>query len=460
MTPSSVFEEYRDAARSLLSGAAAAAGRSAPSAFVRTFGCQQNEADSERLKGALASLGCVIAEEPDDADVILVNTCAIREHAENRALSVIGQFKHLKAARPALVIGICGCMTAEPHRRDQLKRSFPYVDFTLPPASESLLPKLICDAFADKRSFIEKAAPQSETVRPYRGERFKAWVSVMYGCNNFCSYCIVPYVRGRERSRPAEEVEREVRELVASGCRDVTLLGQNVNSYRGGCDFAALLERLCRIEGDFVLRFMTSHPKDATDALIDVIAREPKIARHFHLPLQSGSDRILRQMNRKYDRSRYLSLVRSLREKVPEIAITTDVIVGFPGETEEDFLDTLDLLRTVRFDMIYAFIYSPRKGTPAAEMPDQIPRDVQNARFNRLLALQNAVSEEINSAMVGKTFRVLSEGPSKTDPAVLAGRTDSNKLVLFEGNAPQGVFTEVKITGAEPYVLRGTEDIN
>lgn len=458
MTSSSVFEEYRDAARSLLHSSARAEGRSAPRAFVRTFGCQQNEADSERLKGALAALGCEISAEPEGADVILVNTCAIREHAENKALSVIGQFKHLKAAHPATVLGICGCMTAEPHRREQFKRSFPYVDFTLPPASESLLPKLICEAFADKRAFIEEAVLQTESVRPYRADPVKAWVSVMYGCNNFCSYCIVPYVRGRERSRPAEDVEREVGELVASGCKDITLLGQNVNSYHGGCDFAALLDRLCGIEGDFLLRFMTSHPKDATSELIDVIARQKKIARHFHLPLQSGSDRILARMNRKYDRARYLSLVHALREKIPEIAITTDIIVGFPGETEEDFEDTLDLLRTVRFDMIYAFIYSPRKGTPAAKMEDQIPREVQNARFDRLLALQNAVSEEINSASVGRSFRVLSEGPSKTDPAVLAGRTESGKLVLFEGSAPRGVFTQVRITAAEPYALRGTEE--
>lgn len=430
-----------------------------PLAYVRTFGCQQNEADSERLRGTLVLLGYQITEDPAAADCILVNTCAIREHAEIKALSSIGQYKHLKAAKPHLIIGVCGCMSAEKHRVEELKSRYPYVDFTLPPAGDAMLPSLILAAMDKKRSFscleLREAPPAS--IQPVRGAKSKAWVSIMYGCNNFCSYCIVPYVRGRERSRPYAEILAECESLVLSGVKDITLLGQNVNSYSGGCSFAELITRISEIPGEFILRFMTSHPKDVTPELIEAMRASAKAARHFHLPLQSGSDDILRRMNRRYDSARYLSLVDALRSAMPEISLTTDIIVGFPGETDEDFEKTLSVIRRVRFDSIYSFIFSPRKNTPAAEMPDQIPREIQNARFDRLLALQNEIAAEKNLSAVGKTFRVLCEGGSRTDPSVLAGRTDGNLLVLFGGTAAAGEFTHVKITDAEPYALHGIQ---
>ena len=423
-----------------------------PRAFVRTFGCQQNEADSERLRGTLVLLGYELCDNENEADCILVNTCAIREHAEIKALSVIGQYKHLKVANNNLIIGVCGCMSAEKHRADQLKNSYPYVDFSLPPASDGLLPKAIVGAIKHKRDFscLENTENPPD-VPPVRANGSKAWVSIMYGCNNFCSYCIVPYVRGRERSRNREEIVREVKGLVCDGYKDITLLGQNVNS------FAELLSELAAIEGDFVLRFMTSHPKDVTPELIRVMAENKRVAKHFHLPLQSGSDRILKAMNRRYDRERYLGHINALRAAMPDIAITSDIIVGFPGETEENFADTLDIIRTVGFDMLYSFIYSPRKGTPAAEMENQIPREVQNERFDRLLKLQAEVGEERNRACVGLTMRVLCEGESKTDSSVLSGRTDGNKLVLFKGTAKAGEFTTVNITDAEAYALHGKQ---
>ncbi|MBQ5808508.1 MAG: tRNA (N6-isopentenyl adenosine(37)-C2)-methylthiotransferase MiaB [Clostridia bacterium] len=429
-----------------------------PRAFVRTFGCQQNEADSERLRGTLVLLGYELCDNEIEADCILVNTCAIREQAEIKALSVIGQYKHLKVANNNLIIGVCGCMSAEKHRADQLKNSYPYVDFSLPPASDGLLPKAIVGAIKHKRDFtcLENTENPPD-VPPVRANGSKAWVSIMYGCNNFCSYCIVPYVRGRERSRNREEIVREVKGLVRDGYKDITLLGQNVNSYHGGCSFAELLSELAAIEGDFVLRFMTSHPKDVTPELIRVMAENKRVAKHFHLPLQSGSDRILKAMNRRYDRERYLGHINALRAAMPDIAITSDIIVGFPGETEEDFADTLDIIRTVGFDMLYSFIYSPRKGTPAAEMENQIPREVQNERFDRLLKLQAEVGEERNRACVGLTMRVLCEGESKTDSSVLSGRTDGNKLVLFKGTAKAGEFTTVNITDAEAYALHGKQ---
>jgi len=429
-----------------------------PRAFVRTFGCQQNEADSERLRGMLCALGYELAEDEKSAEIILVNTCAIREHAEIKALSSVGQYKHLKTKNPKLIIGVCGCMAAEKHRADQLKNSYIYVDFTLPPASDALLPELIYNAIHKKRDFTHlESVAELPSIEPIRQQGSKAWVSIMYGCNNFCTYCIVPYVRGRERSRNYEDVISEVKSLITKGYKDITLLGQNVNSYNGGCDFATLLSRLAELDGDFILRFMTSHPKDASSALIDVIAKYPKVAKHFHLPLQSGSSRILKLMNRHYDREHYLSIVRELREKIPDITITSDIIVGFPGETDEDFVDTLDILRTVRFDMLYSFIYSARKGTPAAEMSEQIPREIQGERFDRLLKLQNEIAEKINLESVGKVYRVLCEGPSKTDSSVLSGRTDGNKLVLFSGNAENGEFAQVKITDAEAFALHGIQ---
>jgi len=428
-------------------------------AHVVTFGCQQNEADSERLRGMLLHLGYERADTPEDADLILLNTCAIREHAELKALSVIGSFKHIKEKNSSLVIGVCGCMSAEAHRVEELKSRYPYVSFTLEPAALHTLPEVLAAVLQKKKRQFPLGAPDVvvEGVPVSREHTHRAWVSIMYGCNNFCSYCIVPYVRGRERSRTSAEIIKEVKELVEGGAKDITLLGQNVNSYRSDIDFPTLLSRLDEIEGEYILRFMTSHPKDASDTLIEVLKTARHIEPHFHLPLQSGSDRILSAMNRHYNSERYLSVVEKLKSAVPDIVLTSDIIVGFPGESEEDFLKTLDILARVRFDSVYSFIYSPRKGTPAAKMENAVPAAVQSERFRRLLDAQNAISLEKNEACVGKTFRVLVDGASKGNKDVKSGRTDSGKLVHFESDAEVGSFITVRIDRAEPYAIYGTE---
>ena len=447
--------EYMKALREMNEGLGLAA-------CVVTYGCQQNEADSERIAGMLGESGYDIVKEPALADVIIVNTCAVREHAEEKALSITGGYKHFKAARPHLKIGICGCMVSKSDMSDKIKKSYPYVDFVFGTEKLSHLPEILYRSYEKKkRLFVpndgELAIPEGLPV--IRESDFRAWVSIMYGCNNFCTYCIVPYVRGRERSRRPEKILEEVRGLIESGCKEITLLGQNVNSYGkefgGECNFAALLSRICEIEGDYTIRFMTSHPKDASFELIDVMAANPKIARHFHLPVQSGSDRMLKDMNRHYDKERYLSLIDYMREKMPDIAITTDIIVGFPGETEEDFADTLELMKRVKYDMIFSFIYSPRTGTPAAKM-EQLPEKVKTERMSRLLALQNELLEEKNGYYIGKTLRVLVEGPSKTNGAKMSARTEGNRIVLFDGSESlTGSFVNVKITRSSPFALMG-----
>ena len=429
-------------------------------AYVMTFGCQQNEADSEKLAGMAKQMGYEMVSAPEKADLILVNTCAVREHAEQKALSAIGQFKHLKANNPELMIGVCGCMVTQPHRCDEIKRSYPYVDFIFGTSGLHRLPELLYEkTVKGKRLFCpeEEEYLVAEGLGTDRESTYRAWVSIMYGCNNFCSYCIVPYVRGRERSRRMEDIVSEVEGLAKQGYKDITLLGQNVNSYAKGTDydFADLMARLARIEGDFKLRFMTSHPKDASKKLIDVMAENEKIARHFHLPLQSGSDKILSAMNRHYDKKQYLETVRYLRERMPDITITTDIIVGFPGETEKDFEDTLDMLREVRYDMIFSFIYSPRKGTPAAEM-EQLPEKVKSERFARLLEIQNKISLEKNLPLVGKTISVLCDGVSKNNDALFSGRTEGNKIVFFEGEcSDEGKYLNIKIDRAVAFALYG-----
>ena len=427
--------------------------------YVVTFGCQQNEADSEKICGMAEAMGYTVTNDPHLADLIVVNTCAIREHAEQKALSSIGQFKHLKEAKPSLLIGVCGCMVAQEHRRNELRASYPYVSFSFPPTELDRFPRILFEVIrSQKRIFTEEngCAPIEEGLPVRRREKHKAWVSIMYGCNNFCSYCIVPYVRNRERSRAYSYILDEVKELIRNGTRDITLLGQNVNSYQGGCSFAELIEKISVLDGDFLLRFMTSHPKDVPDALISAMASSEKTAKHFHLPMQSGSDAILKAMNRHYDRAHYLEIVRKLRAAMPEIVLTTDIIVGFPGESEEDFEATLDILRDVRFDMIYSFIYSPRRGTPAAKMENQISDKVKGERMQRLLDLQNEISYEKNQAMVGKVYRVLVDGVSKGNNGVYAARTEGNKLVHFCADRdPSGEFIHVKITKAEPFNLHG-----
>ncbi len=438
-------------------------------ACVRTYGCQQNEADSERLCGMAAEMGYTVTDDPEQADLILMNTCAVREHAELKALSITGQFKHLKAKNKRLLIGICGCMVSQEHRKEDIKNKYPYVDFLMGTSMLYRFPEILLSVMKKKKRqfMLDTGDPGviAEGLPVRRESEFQAWVSIMYGCNNFCTYCVVPYVRGRERSRLPEDILSEVRGLAAAGYREITLLGQNVNSYGKdlaaeglpAMDFADLLDEICKIEGDFTVRFMTSHPKDASKKLIDVMAKNPKIARQFHLPLQSGSNAVLKAMNRRYTRESYLALVDYMRQKMPDITITTDIIVAFPGETEADFEDTVAMLERVKYDNIYSFIYSKRKGTPAAAMPDQIPPEVSAKRFARLLETQNRISKEKNQAFVGKILTALVEGRSKTDDTRLTARTEHNRLVHFEGDdALIGREVRLEITAAEIHALFGT----
>ncbi len=457
---------FRDKVRAISLAKAEKCGH-ALKAFVQTFGCQQNEADSEKIAGMCRSMGYEICYAPEEADLIMVNTCAVREHAEQKALSIVGQYKHLKAAKPDMLIGVCGCMVTQDHRKETIKHSYPYVDFVLGTSSLHRLPELIFTKIQKgKRLYCpeEKEYLVAEGLPIHRESTYRAWVSIMYGCNNFCTYCIVPYVRGRERSRRPEDIIAEVRELVRSGYKDITLLGQNVNSYGKDAksddgevyDFADLLSDIDKIEGDYFIRFMTSHPKDASDKLIDIIASSKHVAHQFHLPMQSGSDTILKAMNRHYDREKYLRTVNYLREKIPDITISSDIIVGFPGETDEDFEGTLEMLRKVRFDMTYSFIYSPRKDTPAAAMDCQIPDNVKGERFNRLLELQNEIALEKNKPLEGKILKVLCDGKSKNNEDVYSGRTEGNKIVLFDGDESDvGKFIKMKITRAETFALYG-----
>jgi len=431
-----------------------------PGYFIQTFGCQQNEADSERLAGLCVMMGYRPVSDPADAKLILVNTCAVREHAEKKALSIIGQYKHIKDADPSVVIGVGGCMVTQQSRADKLKMSYPYVSFTFDTGAIHTVPTLVYGALTgEKRRFILSDEWKiTEGLPIARTSKHQAWLSIMYGCNNFCSYCIVPYVRGRERSRKAEDILEEARQLIAGGAKDITLLGQNVNSYNGGdgCDIAELMHRICALDGDFRLRFMTSHPKDASDRLIEAMAAEEKIVKHFHLPVQSGSDRILKEMNRKYTREAYLEKIAKLKAAVPDVSITSDIIVGFPGETEEDFEDTLSMMAEVRYDMVFSFIYSPRTGTPAAKMENQIPREVSSARMERLLALGDGISRERNERFVGRTVRVLVEDVSKYDSSTLTGRTSCVRPIHFKGDKSLiGQFADVRITGNETFCLNG-----
>ena len=457
---------FRDRVREISLAKAEERGQ-ALKAFVQTFGCQQNEADSEKIAGMCRSMGYEICYAPEEADLIMVNTCAVREHAEQKALSIVGQYKHLKAAKPEMLIGVCGCMVTQDHRKETIKHSYPYVDFVLGTSSLHRLPELIFTKLQKgKRLYCpeEKEYLVAEGLPIYRESTSRAWVSIMYGCNNFCTYCIVPYVRGRERSRRPEDIIAEVRELVESGYKDITLLGQNVNSYGKDAgsddgevyDFADLLCDIDKIEGDYFIRFMTSHPKDASRTLIDVIADSKHIAHQFHLPMQSGSDTVLKAMNRHYNTEKYLATVDYLRKRVPDVTISSDIIVGFPGESDEDFEATLRMLRRVKFDMTYSFIYSPRKDTPAAAMECQIPDAIKGERMNRLLETQNEIALEKNKPLEGKILRVLCDGKSKNNENVYSGRTEGNKIVLFDGDESDvGKFVNIKIDRAETFALYG-----
>ncbi len=450
-----------DSARRFAQAAAAlvAAMPKQPLYYIETFGCQQNEADSELLAGMTEEMGYARTANADEASLIIYNTCAIREHAEKKALSQIGQLKHKKTANPDLLVGVCGCMPSQAHRMDELRKSYPYVDFLFGTKSPERYPEILYNALASpKRGFYPDPTDEPDITEglPHRRESdYKAWLSIMYGCDNFCTYCIVPYVRGRERSREPDAVIAEARALVESGCREITLLGQNVNSYKYG--FAKLLSELDKIPGEYYIRFMTSHPKDATHELIDAIAASRHVARHFHLPLQSGSNAMLAAMNRRYTRERYLELIDYMRGKMPDIAISTDIIVGFPGETEEDFAQTLDIIESARFDFAYSFIYSPRVGTPAAEMEGAIPDEVKSERFARLLEAQNRISLEKNREFVSRKIKVLVEGRSKNDPETFTGRSERGRLVHFKGGSDTltGTFATIDITSADTFTLKG-----
>ena len=432
-------------------------------AVVKTYGCQQNEADSERLAGMLRQMGYVLSEEEEKADLILVNTCAVREHAELKALSITGQFKHLKEKNRSLLIGICGCMVSQEHRKDDIKMKYPYVDFLFGTSMLYRFPEILYSKMkTGKRQFFldESEGNIAEGLPVYRSSRFKAWVSIMYGCNNFCTYCIVPYVRGRERSRDPQCVLQEVRELVAAGYKDITLLGQNVNSYGNDLDldyhFPDLLEDIDKIPGEYLIRFMSSHPKDATNHLFDVMAKCSHVAKQLHLPFQSGNDRVLKEMNRRYTREKYLEEIRYAKSVMPGLVLTSDVIIGFPGETEAEAMDTVSLVEEVGFDALFTFIYSPRPGTKAAAMPDPATRAEKQKWFDKLLEVQNANSAKLHAAYVGKTVRVLVDGESDDENFPLASRTEGNRLVRLKGGKELiGQFIDVKVTDSNTWALYG-----
>ena len=437
-------------------------------ALVDTYGCQQNESDSEILRGWLAACGYELTADETKADIVVVNTCAVREHAEKRVLGNVGALSHNKAKNPDLIVCVGGCMTQQPSMREKIKNSYRVVDLVFGPHEVWQLPELLWQTMErrDRRSRSGKrrlmaAAPSegvvAEGLPRRRDSDVKAWLSIMNGCDNFCSYCIVPYVRGRERSRRPADILAEARELVEQGYKDITLLGQNVNSYGKGLDetvdFPDLLGSLDRIPGDYILRFMTSHPKDATEKLFRVMGESEHCAHHIHLPLQSGSDRILKAMNRHYDRAAYLEKAAAARAAMPDLVLTTDIIVGFPGETEEDFKETLSLVEEVRFDAMFTFIFSPRTGTPAAAMPDPVSRAEKQVWFDALVDAANRISGEKHAAYVGGTYRVLVDGETGQSPYNLSARTKGGRLVHLAGDpALVGRFVQAKITGSSTWL--------
>ena len=435
-----------------------------PLALVDTYGCQQNEADSEQIRGMLREMGYAFTEDTSVADVIVINTCAIREHAELRVLGNVGALTHTKRRKPNQVICLCGCSMQEPHMAEKIRKSFRHVDLVFGPHALWRFPELLQQVLLKKERVF--ATEQSdgriaEGLPVVRRGKIKAWVSIMYGCNNFCTYCIVPYVRGRERSREPEQILEEVRSMVAEGYKDITLLGQNVNSYGkdldSNVDFADLLAQINDIPGDFLVRFMTSHPRDASQKLFETMARCDKVAPQLHLPVQSGSSRVLKAMNRHYDRETYLDEVRRLKELIPDIVLTSDIIVGFPGETQEEFEETLSLLEEVRFDSLFTFIFSPRVGTPAAKMDDPVPMTEKKKWFQRLLDTQNRISVEKHKEYIGRILPVLVEEENPADEVNnLNCRTDGWRLVHVPGDVSLlGQRKKVKITDCSTWSLFG-----
>ncbi len=431
-----------------------------PTAYVETYGCQQNEADSEKLRGYLSECGYAIAHQAEGADVVVMNTCAIREHAEQRVFGNLGALTHTKRRHPGQKIFLCGCMAGQTTVCDRLRKSYPHVDGVFSTHHLWQFPQILWNVLSlGKRQFFIADEPGSiaEGIPQQRDSQLKAWVSIMYGCNNFCTYCIVPYVRGRERSRKPEDILAECRQLIAQGAREITLLGQNVNSYGKdlGCDldFADLLAQIAQLDGDFLIRFMTSHPRDASKKLFDTMAAYPRIAKQLHLPFQSGSSRVLKAMNRHYDRDSYLEKVRYAKAVMPELVLTSDVIVGFPGETEAEFEETISLIRLVHYDSLFTFIFSPRTGTPAATMDDPTSRQEKNRRFDRLCQVQNEISQTVHDGYVGKVLRCLVDG---RDNDQLTARTEGGRLVRFTGcGSLIGSYQLLEITGATTWSLVG-----
>ena len=433
-----------------------------PMAYVRTYGCQQNVADGEKIKGLLSEMGFSFADSPEDADFILFNTCAVREHAEDRVFGNVGALKNIKRRHPSTIIAVCGCMTEQERVVERFKKSYPFVNLVFGTHVIHRLPEMLYTAITDsKRVFLRGHEGEEvlEGIPTRRDGTSRAWVTVMLGCDNFCSYCIVPYVRGREKSRRPEEVVKECRQLIEAGYKEITLLGQNVNSYGKGLEekvnFAELLRRIDAIPGDYRIRFMTSHPKDASRELFDVMAQSQHIPHYIHLPFQSGNDRVLKEMNRRYTREQYLELIRYARRVMPDVSFTSDVIVGFPGETYEEFQDTLSLIREVEFTSLFTFIYSPREGTRAATMPDPVSHQEKTKWFGELLKVQEEIAARRSAAMVGQTYRVLVEERNEKS-GLLSGRTASSVVIDFPGGEELvGQYTDVKVTAARSWMLSG-----
>ena len=434
-----------------------------PLAMVDTFGCQQNVADSQHIMGMLEAMGFGFTDDPARAAVVVLNTCAIRDHAEKRVYGTLGALTHTKKADPEQVICLCGCMAQRPEVAEKVRQSYRHVDLVFGPQALWKFPELLYNVYTQRRrvfSVADEHGAIAEGMPVVREGRTRAWVSIMYGCNNFCSYCIVPYVRGRERSRDPEQIIAEVRQLVADGFKEITLLGQNVNSYGKDLDtpydFADLLTALDAIDGDYLIRFMSSQPKDATHKLFDAMARSRHVAKQLHLPVQSGCDRVLRAMNRPYDKAKYLELITYARKVMPELVLTSDVIIGFPGETEAEAMETVALVEQVRFDALFTFIFSPRPGTPAARMDDPVPREEKQKWFDRLCDTQNRISEELHTAYVGRTLRCLVDGESDDARWPLTARTAGGRLVHLVGDkSAVGTYHDVKITDSNTWALFG-----
>ena len=434
-----------------------------PLAFVHSYGCQQNVNDGERIKGVLVDIGYGLCDKPEDADLILFNTCAVREHAEQRVFGNVGALKGLKEKKRGLMIGLCGCMANQKHVVEKLRKSYPYVDLVFGVDGIDTLPQLIAQKLQKHKRVLMEPAQRPVIVEniPIRREsEFRAWLPIMYGCDNFCTYCIVPYVRGREKSRKPGDILAEFRGLVEAGYKEITLLGQNVNSYGKDLgtdyDFADLLAAINAIPGDYWLRFMSSQPKDATNKLFDTMARCEHVAKQLHLPVQSGCDRVLKAMNRPYTRAKYEEMIAYARSVMPGMVLTSDVIIGFPGETEDEAMQTVDLVEKTQFDALFTFIFSPRPGTPAAKMDDPVSREEKQVWFEKLVDAQNAISAKKHAAYIGRTVKVLVDGESDDEAFPLAARTEGNRLVRMKGErALIGTFAKAKITDSNTWALYG-----